>query len=170
MKKIIITFIISGIIFGSIGIYAASLYYAKDVAYEPTDENWEVSNVNDALNSLYASGKSTSISSVAKDASGNDAAVHYYGARISSITKTFTMNKGKYVLFVFTTYNDIYSSTATGGDTTSNTVVSGGNLTKINDYCYIVDVEEDSTTISVTIKSYGANEDRRTIYGIYFYE
>ena len=61
MKKIInklksnllFTFIISGIIFGSMGIYAASLYYAKDVKYEPTDETWEVSNVSDALNDLY---------------------------------------------------------------------------------------------------------------------
>lgn len=49
-KKIIITFIISGIIFTSIGVYAASLYSAKDISYNK--ENWEVSNVNDALNDL----------------------------------------------------------------------------------------------------------------------
>ena len=57
MKKIfdtktIITFIISGILFGSIGVYAAS-YYAKDVSYQSSDASWEVSNVNDALNELY---------------------------------------------------------------------------------------------------------------------
>lgn len=93
-KKILFIFMV-GIMLCSGIVYATTLYKATDVSYEPTDESWEVANVSDALNSLYASGKSISISSVAKDASGNDAAVHYYGARISSVTKTFTMNKGK---------------------------------------------------------------------------
>ena len=44
-------FILGGIIFGSV-VYAAS-YYAKDVMYDPTDESWEVNNVNNALNDLY---------------------------------------------------------------------------------------------------------------------
>ena len=55
MKKIInslFMFILGGIIFGSI-VYATT-YYAKDVAYEPTDASWEVSNVEEALNSLYS--------------------------------------------------------------------------------------------------------------------
>ena len=56
MKKLIknnlFGFIIGGIIFGSIGIYAASIYYAKDISYEPSDASWEVSNVNEALNEL----------------------------------------------------------------------------------------------------------------------
>ena len=52
MKKVVLGFILGGLIFGSIGIYAAS-YYAKDVSYEPSDASWEVSNVNDAINSLY---------------------------------------------------------------------------------------------------------------------
>lgn len=55
MKKVInslFMFILGGIIFGSI-VYATT-YYAKDVAYEPTDTSWEVSNVEDALNALYA--------------------------------------------------------------------------------------------------------------------
>ena len=54
MKKALIGFILGGIIFGSIGIYATSLYYAKDISYEPSDASWEVSNVNDALNNLYS--------------------------------------------------------------------------------------------------------------------
>lgn len=54
MKKIInslFMFILGGIIFGSI-VYATT-YYANDVTYTPTDANWEVNNVNDALNDLY---------------------------------------------------------------------------------------------------------------------
>jgi len=52
-SSLLFTFIISGILFGSIGIYAASIYYAKDISYESSDASWEVSNVNDAINSLY---------------------------------------------------------------------------------------------------------------------
>lgn len=167
MKKIIIGIILGMILCSGI-VYGVNLYKASDILY--TTGDGVETNVNDALNSLYDLSKSSFISNIAKDSNGNDALVHYYGARISSVTKTFNMNKGKYVLFVFTTYNDIYSSTATGGDTTNNTIVSGGKITKINDYCYVVDVENDNTTISITIKSYGSNEDRRTIYGIYFYE
>jgi len=58
MKKInykpLFTFIIGALIFGSIGIYATSTYYAKNISYEP-NSNWEVSNVNDALDELYKS-------------------------------------------------------------------------------------------------------------------
>lgn len=59
MKKIInslFMFILGGIIFGSI-VYATT-YYAKDISYEPTDASWGVTNVNDALNSLYENSKS----------------------------------------------------------------------------------------------------------------
>ena len=170
IKNNLFGFLIGGLIFGSIGIYGTNVYQSSAIEYSPTDASWEVDNVNEAINSLHNLVNSSSISKIAKDTSGNEASVHYYGARISSVTKTFNMNKGKYTLFVFSTYNDIYSATATGGDTTNQTVVNGGKITKINDYCYIVEVENDNTSISVTIKSYGANEDRRTIYGIYFYE
>jgi len=75
MKKIInklkssllFTFIISGILFGSIGIYAASIYYAKDISYEPSDASWEVSNVNDAINGLYAELQNISDSNSSKE-------------------------------------------------------------------------------------------------------
>ena len=63
MKKLIISFILGGIIFGSVGIYAAS-YLATDVSYTPTDSSWKVSNVNDALNELYNK-KNINISSAA---------------------------------------------------------------------------------------------------------
>ena len=50
-KRIIITFIISGIIFGSIGVYASNLYKASDIAY--TKKDGTISNVNDEINNLY---------------------------------------------------------------------------------------------------------------------
>ena len=61
MKKIIkkiksnslFTFILGGLIFGSIGIYGANNYQSNTIEYSPTDTSWEVSNVNQAINSLY---------------------------------------------------------------------------------------------------------------------
>lgn len=50
MKMIIFSLII-GIVLSSGIVYAASLYKAKDISYNK--ENWEVTNVNDALDDLY---------------------------------------------------------------------------------------------------------------------
>lgn len=69
MKKIIkkiksnslFTFILGGLIFGSIGIYGANNYQSNAIEYNPTDTSWEVSNVNEALNSLYKNQKTSKI-------------------------------------------------------------------------------------------------------------
>jgi len=57
MKKIInkssiFTFIL-GILFCNGIIYGVNLYKSEDIQYTPTDNSWEVDNVNDALNDLY---------------------------------------------------------------------------------------------------------------------
>ena len=54
MKKALIGFILGGIIFGSIGIYGANAYQSNAIEYSPTDTSWGVTNVNDAINSLYS--------------------------------------------------------------------------------------------------------------------
>lgn len=56
MKKIIkmeviVSFLLGIVLYG--GIVCAASYYAKDVSYQSSDETWEVSNVNDAINDLY---------------------------------------------------------------------------------------------------------------------
>ena len=51
--KVFVSIIISGIIFGGIGVYAANTYLAHDISYTPSNENFEVTNVEDALNELY---------------------------------------------------------------------------------------------------------------------
>ena len=57
--KVFIATIISGIIFGGVGVYATSQYFAKDISFTPTNENFKkengelVDNVEDAINSLY---------------------------------------------------------------------------------------------------------------------
>lgn len=55
MKKIIqsriFLVIVCGLIFGSIGVYGATIYNAEDVIY--SNKNSKVANVNDALDELY---------------------------------------------------------------------------------------------------------------------
>ena len=56
LKNNTIVGIIIGVLLCSGIVYAAS-YYAKDVTYTPGDKTWNVSNVNDAIDSLYNSRK-----------------------------------------------------------------------------------------------------------------
>ena len=54
-KKILFGIIIGGLIFGSLGVYATSLYNATDISYSSDDS--EVLNVKDALDDLYENQK-----------------------------------------------------------------------------------------------------------------
>lgn len=57
--KVFVTMIITTIIVGSVSVYAASQYFAKDITFTPTNENFKkengeaITNVEDALNELY---------------------------------------------------------------------------------------------------------------------
>ena len=57
--KVFVTLVISGIVFTGIGVYAASQYFARDISFTPTNENFKkengeaITNVEDALNELY---------------------------------------------------------------------------------------------------------------------
>ena len=51
--KVFVAVVISGIIFGGIGVYAANTYLAHDISYTPSNENFDANNVEDALNELY---------------------------------------------------------------------------------------------------------------------
>ena len=52
-KQLIIGFILGGILFGSIGIVSATiLYQADEVGFTPDDDNWQVNNIEDAINDL----------------------------------------------------------------------------------------------------------------------
>ena len=52
MKKYIIGFVLGIIVCGSIGTVVALNYNAKNVSYTPSDENWNVNNVEDAIKDL----------------------------------------------------------------------------------------------------------------------
>ena len=51
-KKILFSFVLGILVCCGI-VYAANIYKATDISYEPSDASWEVSNVNEAINSLY---------------------------------------------------------------------------------------------------------------------
>lgn len=51
--KIFIASLLCVAFFG-IGIKAATVYYSNEIAYTPSDDSWKVTNVEDALNSLYS--------------------------------------------------------------------------------------------------------------------
>ena len=52
MKKNILCFLLGGLFFSSITAGAAYVYTARDIGYQPSDENWSVSNASEALSSL----------------------------------------------------------------------------------------------------------------------
>ena len=64
MKKIFksrIFFLILGmIITTTIGVTASVLYNASEIGFTPSDPNWKVNNLNDAIHDLYK-GKSTAV-------------------------------------------------------------------------------------------------------------
>lgn len=61
MRKYVIGFIVGALVFGGIGV-AAAILSGEQVEFSPDNTNWQVSNVEDALNSLYASRVSTNYS------------------------------------------------------------------------------------------------------------
>ena len=58
-KNPIFTFVLGAIIFGGIGTVVAATILAKDVTYPPKDTSWKVSNVEDAIDSLYTKANTT---------------------------------------------------------------------------------------------------------------
>lgn len=57
--KVFVSIFVTTIIVGSVSVYAASQYFAKDITFTPTNENFKkengesIDNVEDALNELY---------------------------------------------------------------------------------------------------------------------
>ncbi len=55
MKKYIIGFVIGSLLFGGIGIVSAYSILSSNVSFTPNNNNWKVSNVEEAIDSLYMS-------------------------------------------------------------------------------------------------------------------
>ena len=149
-KEIILTFIITAIIFSSIGVLAVSLT-AKEIGFTSTNEGWEVDNVEDAMNDLYeigieasntnihnlGEGRSFDISSiVGSENVGKYTSDNFYciSPQFSLTAQTVTDNDTgdhAYGATSFTAFDVSYDNT------TGVVTISGGVLTlKVIDYQY----------------------------------
>lgn len=147
-KRIVITFMVTAIIFSGIGVVAGTQFFAKDVVFTPSKENqdkgWEVNNVEDALNDLYSN----------KDLKYYTSA---YGGSIDTTvanktTITQALEKGNYYLMAI-----VSSADGNGYEFTLNGDVSSG-LISIS----------GCTNLQTLLQSfYGENQNTSTsvIYG-----
>lgn len=74
MKKILnnkFLFFLLGILMASVSIVVATNYTASEITYTPKDSNWNVSNVSDALDSIYSKVKFCKLKSGAALAIGS---------------------------------------------------------------------------------------------------
>ena len=53
-KNTLFSFILGGILFSVVGVSANYLYQANQISYTPSDTTWNATNINEALNELYA--------------------------------------------------------------------------------------------------------------------
>lgn len=132
MKKFILGFIIGGILFSGITVFAIHVYHANEIPYSPKNTSWNVSNVKTALDSLdtdfnnYRSGMITILRN--KGLTLND------NADLNDI-KTALNNVGsfsdsKIIMLGLATWDDGDSGTATY----SHTCTGNGTLLAYSQY------------------------------------
>jgi len=95
IKSRVFAFILGAIIFGSIGVISASTILAKDISYTPNDETWNVNNIGDAIDDLYANAHSKS--KIIKNYIAND--LPNNGSYVEKVY-TDAVEKGTYYLIV----------------------------------------------------------------------
>ncbi|MBR1416925.1 MAG: hypothetical protein IJ572_03820 [Bacilli bacterium] len=89
MKKIFIksnifSFLLGAILFGSIGIVSAYTIFANDIGYTSKDEDWEVENVNDAIDDLHNRVKKINLDNLVTE--------EIYTNHVSGATYTYTIS------------------------------------------------------------------------------
>ena len=153
MKKIINKNTLFGIIIGIIlcsGIvYGVNLYKSEDISYEPTDASWEVSNVNDAIDSLYVKTKEIEkpydVNTFGIWVSSNGAAssTHYFPCKGYSLLSINATNYRNNV----TTVHGCSSITCSGNQDNLITISDNGTYTvDISEYDYISIIGTSSST------------------------
>ena len=173
MKKTIIAFILGGIIFSSITATAAYVYTARDIGYQPTDTEWNVSNVQDAINEIK-----TDVNNI-NDLVDQGDMLYPVGTNIVGLVSDDTPYKdsnGKYILADSTTGknmidNDTYksiSSTETlkgkvGSDSVDEFKTSSYTIDPNKDY--IVFLATSTAALSNTYSSIA-----RVINGTVYYD
>ena len=98
MKKLfkskVFIFVVTAITFSSISVYAAGRYYANQVDYEPSNPNFNVNNMADALDQLYTtqnttiSNLNTQITTLTGQVSAKDATISDLQTQLNGISTT----------------------------------------------------------------------------------
>lgn len=160
MKKIIFGIITGMILCGGL-VYAAS-YLASDVTYKPDDETWNVSNVKDALDSLYENAASNN---------GAMSAKKYSNTGTTSQTTTFeeTVTSSKKMMIILQTI----SSNATGESSAVSVTVNGeeqtltdlGASAPIYDSKYVIlSLKENDVVVATAKRNKGTYESTKSAY------
>ena len=91
MKKIVkskvFIFVVTAITFSSISVYAAGRYYATQVDYEPSNPNFNVDNMADALDQLYTT-QSTTVNSLNSQITAKDQTISSLQSQLNGISTT----------------------------------------------------------------------------------
>ena len=171
LKNPIFTFILGAIIFGSItGVIAYNV--SANIEFTPDDQDWEVENVQGALNDLYSK-KQIDVSNMTLVDRKN---VKGYNANKLSSTYT-NINKGIYFVYAIRTSTvnqnaaGIFYAESTSRYSENSTsaiptiTVSSGTITKIDDEFSIIRVTDDNSTITINSLNTGSS----TAIGGYLY-
>ena len=89
-KKSLVIGITLGILVGGIGAGAATYFSANQVSYTPSDETWDVSNVQEAIDNLYSISSGSSSFELSSNSS-------YGHERFNSNSVELSLNQGDYV-------------------------------------------------------------------------
>lgn len=136
--KTFMTILITTIIVGSVSVYAASQYFAKDISFTPTNENFKkengepIDNVEDAINELYERENKFFF-----DSSNMITNVAYYkGNRLNGQKVSLILTKGKYLVFVANDHSlGNNTNYTTNGEYNKNTLsLSNGKCELIKGY------------------------------------
>ena len=90
-KNPIFTFILGGILFGSITGVVAYSYSSNDISYTPKDTNWNVDNVGSAIDDLYNN-------RISENAFGTVLYSSSQGDKIGKRSTSLNVSKGKYII------------------------------------------------------------------------
>lgn len=152
--KLFAGIIIGVVAFGSIVVYASSIL-ANDISFTPKDNTWEVSNVEDAINSLYSNINKDNLeffSGVISTSSGG----LFYTKNIDIPENTKKVTIESYMVSSYSVTNPVITSDS-NIDVTNETIYSDGISGRyvVVKVINTVDILEETSQIKVNYYSGG---------------
>lgn len=194
MKKIfrksnIFSFLLGAVIFGGIVGVSAYSVLANNIGYTPSDSTWkksngeDITNVKDAIDELYTKSDNYNLwlSGLEELSLNNISLVENKEVQLlnnQSGTLTYdNLNDGSYLLYAFRTVtisesnNKDYATSSSRASQTNprkgipTISVNSGTIAKISDEVYIINIANDSSSITINSNAVGSS----TTAGGYIY-